>query len=285
MVTAKMLRDKGSIPFIRLMMRSHQFSLQPDEYFTLRRIISGEFDCDLKRWADAAVEFGTPLIVEYGTEVNGDWFPWSAPYNLEEGETMEKDAGPAKVPGLFKSAFRHIVELMRERGAYNITWAFHIYSENYPQGRYWNQPKNYYPGDDVVDWVGISAYASEKPCDHRCPSFESLMTSTLAMMAEATTTKPFFLFELGVTDNNPGCDAKAWLTAAMNDLLTGRWPNVKGFAWWNENWMNGRPASCTAPTDETVMMVQKSSILGSTLRQALADGPNAGKLVDRPIYP
>jgi hypothetical protein len=36
---------------------------------------------DLAAWADGARNFGTPLVVEYGTEVNGDWNPWSAPYN------------------------------------------------------------------------------------------------------------------------------------------------------------------------------------------------------------
>ena len=79
--TAGWIRDRGSVPFIRLMMRSQRQPLVTDPTFTLDRIIAGEFDRDLSAWADAARQFATPLAVEYGTEVNGDLNPWSAPYN------------------------------------------------------------------------------------------------------------------------------------------------------------------------------------------------------------
>src|SRR4051812_40570032 len=101
--TAGWIRARGAIPFIRLMMRSQPQPLVTDPNFTLARIIGGEFDGDLTAWADAARAFATPLAVEYGTEVNGDWNPWSAPYNggLDVG------------PDLFRQAYRHVVALMR----------------------------------------------------------------------------------------------------------------------------------------------------------------------------
>jgi len=150
--TATWIRARGSVPFIRLMMRSQKIPLVTDPVFTLDAIIAGRFDADLRRWADAAKAFRTPLIVEYGTEVNGDWNPWSAPYN------GGLDVGPAK----FKAAYRHIVETVRARGAANITWALHYNSQNFPGTDHRNVPSAYYPGDDVVDWVGISAYGSEQ---------------------------------------------------------------------------------------------------------------------------
>src|SRR5947208_2448196 len=75
---------------------------------------------NLAAWADAARASG-PLIVEYGTEVNGDWNPWSAPYN------SGLDVGPGK----FQKAYRHIVGVMRARGA-NITWALHYNAQPFP---------------------------------------------------------------------------------------------------------------------------------------------------------
>src|SRR5438270_457268 len=74
-------------------------------------------------------------------------------------------------PGTFKRAYRHIVELMRSRKATNITWALHYNSENFPGTDPRNRPVAYYPGDDLVDWVGISAYGSERSNDQRCPTF------------------------------------------------------------------------------------------------------------------
>ena len=115
--TAGWIRGRGAVPFIRLMMRSQRQPLITDPVFTLDRILAGEFDADLSAWADQARAFG-PLVVEYGTEVNGDWNVWSAPYN------GGLDIGPQK----FKRAYRHIVQLMRARGATNITWALHYNS-------------------------------------------------------------------------------------------------------------------------------------------------------------
>ena len=225
--TAGWIRARGAIPFIRLMMRSQPQPLVTDPNFTLARIIGGEFDGDLTAWADAARAFATPLAVEYGTEVNGDWNPWSAPYNggLDVG------------PDLFRQAYRHVVTVMRARGASNITWALHYDAENYPQDPR-NVPASYYPGDDVVDWVGISAYGSERSNDDRCPTFRALVDGMVPQLRAATTTKPLFIFEFGNTDNNPRCAAGPWVTAALADLLGGRWPDVRGFSWWNERWFN-----------------------------------------------
>jgi hypothetical protein len=264
--TASWIRDRGSIPFIRLMMRSQRQPLVTDPTFTLDRIIGGEFDVDLERWADAARAFGSPLIVEYGTEVNGDWNPWSAPYN------GGLDVGPAK----FKLAYRHIVTVMRSRGVTNVTWALHYNAQNFPEDPR-NVPRAYYPGDDVVDWIGVSAYGSERPHDHRCPSLRRLIDDVLPQLRDATTTRPFFVFEFGITDNNPGCPAGPWVQAGLADLLGGRWPELRGFAWWNEHWQND-----ANPVDDSDMLVQDNAAVGQAFNHALTSS-GMGKVADRPV--
>ena len=51
----------------------------PDK-FGLNQIIAGKWDNYIDRWGDAAREFGKPMIVVFGVEMNGDWFPWSGTY-------------------------------------------------------------------------------------------------------------------------------------------------------------------------------------------------------------
>lgn len=262
--TSAWVRKRGAIPFIRLMMRSQRQPLVTDPSFTLDRIIAGEFDGDLAAWADAARKFGSALVVEYGTEVNGDWNPWSAPYN------GGLDVGPAK----FKEAYRHIVALMRKRGATNITWALHYNGENFPQDPR-NVPASYYPGDDVVDWVGISAYGSERSTDDRCPAFRSLVEDMLPQLHAATPTKPLFIFEFGITNNNPRCAAAPWVRAAFADLLSGRWPDVRGFAWWQERWNNDGALGSD-------MLVQDDVGVAAAFRDALT-GSTAPSVVDVPL--
>jgi hypothetical protein len=268
MATVTWMRNRGSVPFIRLMMRSQKVPLVTDPVFTLDRILAGEFDGDLRAWADAAKRFGTPLIVEYGTEVNGDWNPWSAPYNGGH------DIGPGK----FRRAYRHIVELMRGRGASNITWALHYNGENYPGDDARNVPSAYYPGDDVVDWMGISAYGSERSNDRRCPSFRSLVDSALLELRAATVAKPLFIFEFASTHGNPGCPQTPWVTEALADLFGGRWPDIRGFSWWQESFTNDPLAG-----GFTDYLVQDNAAVASAFRSALT-GPDAAKVLDRALF-
>jgi hypothetical protein len=55
-----------------------------DPVFTLQRIIDGKFDDDLVRWAHDANRVHIPIIIDFGAEMNGDWFPWSGILNGEE---------------------------------------------------------------------------------------------------------------------------------------------------------------------------------------------------------
>ncbi len=262
--TATWVRERGAVPFIRMMLRSQRGVLMIDPTFTLDRIVAGEFDGDLAAWADQARAFGSPLIVEYGTEVNGDWNVWSAPYN------GGLDVGPAK----FKRAYRHIVELMRGRGATNITWALHYNGQNWPGSDPRNHPAPYYPGDDVVDWVGISVYGSERSNDDRCPTFRSLVDGIVPELLAATTTKPLFIFEIGITGNNPACPAGPWVEAAFEDLLGGRWPDVRGFAWWQQRFVDD-----PAVGGITDYLVQNNPAVTAAFRAALA----SPQIVDRPM--
>ena len=267
LATASWIRDRGAVPFIRLMMRSQKVPLVTDPVFTLDRILAGEFDRDLAGWADAARKFATPLVVEYGTEVNGDWNPWSAEYN------GGLDVGPAK----FRAAYRHIVEVMRSRGAANLTWAMHYAGENFPGTDRRNVPAAYYPGDDVVDWVGISTYGSERTNDQRCPSLRSLVDAMLPQLRAATATRPLFIFEFASTTGNPGCPAAPWVRDALADLLGGRWPDLRGFSWWQQRFTDD-----PAVGGSTDFYVQDDPAVAAEFRAALT-GPGALKVLDRPL--
>lgn len=70
--TVTWIREAGSIPYIRLMLRSSWEQDIAEPVFNLQAIINGEFDTDLHNWCAAARDFGTPLLAEYGTEVNGE---------------------------------------------------------------------------------------------------------------------------------------------------------------------------------------------------------------------
>jgi hypothetical protein len=229
-VTAEAIRARGAVPFIRLHMRSQNRQLIPDPRYTLDRINAGEFDGELRAWADGAKAFGTALIVQYGTEVNGDWNPWSAPYN------GGYPAGPAK----FQQAFRHIVEVMRDQGANNITWALHLNGENWPSDTPLNNAGAYYPGDDVVDWIGFSMYQNQGPDLTRCRDIDRAPRGPRRRSSETSRGGSQSSSSSWERISSP-LPANRWSgrRKTLEDLLGGRWPEVHGFSWWSETFTDG----------------------------------------------
>jgi len=282
------IRNVGSVPFIRLMLRtsSDEQTKKKEKHYTLERINNGCFDEQLRAWGEGARAFGTPLIVEWGTEVNGNWFHWNGEWN----NTGDSNIGPTQ----FRRAFRRIVRMIRdEAGARNITWVFHASSAGEPDYRQnpWNQICNYYPGDEYVDWIGLSVYGAQKPeTGQSCLSFCSLMDKALKELGDLKDRKPLFILEFGATggltnsSQNQGdclpkqCVATEWAKDALSRLLGNQWPEVRGFSWWNETWRD--QGDFYKKTYESDMRVQ--CVPG--LREVFQNLLNSPRLVTRPLY-
>lgn len=252
--TASWIREHGAVPFIRLMLRTTAEQDIAEPVYTLEDIAAGDFDGDLAAWGRAAAAFGTPLIVEFGTEVNGEWFSWNGTWN----------GGATTGPQRFRAAFRHIVEMVRDEGASNITWVFHVDMQDAPEED-WNRFENYYPGEDVVDWVGVSVYGAGEPDEDEWTEFRDGMDATVPRLNAMAPGKPVFVLEFGVTMGNPLGDAAEWADDALGDLIGGRWPSVRGFSWWNEMWEND-----DNPAHDTNMRVQDIPGMSAVFREHLA---------------
>jgi hypothetical protein len=224
--TASWIRANGSVPYIRLMLLSSSTIPRPDPVYSLKNIIDGKFDSLFRSWMQDARRFGSPVIAEYGVEVDGWWFPWNGLYNREGGSYPDSVAR-------FREAYRHIIRIAREEGAYNIRWVFHVDPFDEPVVN-WNKFENYYPGDEWIDWVGASVYGRQLPSDPEVEPFRQQMDGVYERMRRMTN-KAFIVCEFGNIDD---ANQVAWTTAALSDLVGGRWPKVIGFSWWNTTFEN-----------------------------------------------
>ncbi|WP_273379283.1 stalk domain-containing protein [Symbiobacterium thermophilum] len=86
----------------------------------------------VRAYARKLAEYGQPVFLRFGNEMNGNWVPWYGN------------------PELYKEKFRLVARIMREE-APNVAmvWAPNFVGADYMP---------YYPGDEWVDWVGVSAY-------------------------------------------------------------------------------------------------------------------------------
>ena len=211
--------------------RPYQQDHGPDR-FSLDAIVAGKWDAYIDDWARQAKEFGRPLFVAWGLEMNGTWFPWSG-YFYGAGRELSKDvfAGPE----LFKKAYRHVVDRVRAAGANNIIWVFHVNNYSYPVED-WNDFKEYYPGDDYVDWLGMSAYGKQFRHDPWISATDA-MTYAYDDLCSIHPSKPVMLAEWGIGEFPTAGDKAAWITEAFQ-TMKGRFPRLKAAVYWNERWQN-----------------------------------------------
>jgi hypothetical protein len=284
--TAKWIRARGSVPFIRLMLRKSTNEIKEanhveevDNYrYNLDHVLSTDravnADDKLYAWGIDAKRFATPLIVEFGTEVNNSSHAWNGMWNGRE-------AGADK----FKRAYQHIVNVIRDRaGATNVIWVFHADASPSPDpaagGATWNTVASYYPGKDYVDWLGLSAYGPQMS-DEDCESFHDVMDRGYKELEAATAddpTKPVFVLEFGITGDHGKCNPGTWVNEALTELLAGRtWPRVRGFSWWNEVFKNGPGKK------KTNTRLQSHSRIRNAFRAHLLES-DRGKVIYRPIF-
>jgi hypothetical protein len=259
--TASWIRERGSIPFLRLMLRSSPEQNRAERSFGLERILKGLLDEDFRAWARAARDFRSPLLVEFGTEVNGQWFPWNGWWNGKGRVGTYGDPASADGPERFRDAYRRIIQTMRSEGASNILWVFHVNCGDYPRAD-WNRLENYYPGDDYVDCLGVSVYGAQTPMQEEWLEFRQMMDDVYPRLAALSPSRPLMVLEFGACRSNPHGDQADWAERALRDLVQGRWPRVIGFSWWNEAWQNDEQ-----PEHDTSMRLQDNPSLAEVFQR------------------
>jgi len=229
--------DAGCIPYIRMMAWSNaDWDDEPDEKYRMQSIIDGDYDKELVRWFQDAKTTETLLMVVFGVEVNGSWFPWNGKWNGGGSKEGYGDKNISDGPERFVDAYRHIVNISNEQGADNINWVFHINNDSIPEV-IWNKMRNYYPGDDYVDWIGVSVYGAQEPDDDWI-LFSDLMDDVYTEVSNISKNKPLALLEFGVVDGHKAEDKAEWIKDALDSLSSNRYPRIKAIGWWHESWEN-----------------------------------------------
>jgi Glycosyl hydrolase family 26 len=139
-------------------------------------IAAGTYDDYLRTFADSVRDFGRPVVIGFGHEMNATWYSW----------------GYKHVPApTFVAAWRHIVTLFRAQGADNVTWLWTINADRPGTGPI----AQWWPGAKYVTWVGIDGYYYLSSDD-----FASVFGGTIAHV-RAFTDKPVLLSETAVGPN------------------------------------------------------------------------------------
>jgi hypothetical protein len=234
--TMEIVSGYGAIPLIFWSPwdRPYMEDRGPDR-FNLPDILAGKWDSYIDQWADAARAYGKPILVSWGLEMNGDWFPWSGIFYGGGRVIGAKNGQPLHAgPELVKQAYRYVVDRVRARKALNILWGFHVNNATIP-GEAWNSMEHYYPGAEYVDWLGLSVYGKIMRGGDWA-SFANVMDGAYGEICRLDPGKPVILAEWGVGEFPPDNKAE-FITRAFTGLET-RYPRVKAAVFWHERWEN-----------------------------------------------
>jgi hypothetical protein len=105
----------------------------------LVEITSGGVDGYINEFINRVVTYGNPVVVRFGHEMNGNWYPWGGR------------------PEEYVRAYRYVVDKFRERGVGNVRFMWSINAESVPVEPI-SEVGKYYPGDGYVDVIGIDGF-------------------------------------------------------------------------------------------------------------------------------
>ncbi len=243
----------------------------PDR-FSLTEIINGKWDSYIDQWAEAARKFGKPMLVVFGNEMNGDWFPWSGAYYGGE-EKVSENPPRWKGPETYKTAYRHVVDRVRAKGATNIKWMFHTNNYSYPLNT-WNFAPAYYPGADYVDWLGISVYGQQFK-DEPWADIPSLVDWPYKELSGLDPNKPIMIAEWGTGEFPHSGNKGEWIRQGL-ELFRTRYPRLKAAVYWHERWQNEDGSYSNLHVDSSVESLQ-------AYRKGVLNPEWLGQLLLRPL--
>ncbi|WP_082772004.1 glycoside hydrolase family 26 protein [Actinoplanes sp. TFC3] len=157
-----------------------------------------------------------PILVRWGHEFNGNWYPWGIANNNAD-------------PSLYVRAYRHVHDLATAAGARNVQWVWACNNGSAPDEPF-NDPAAAYPGDRYVDWVGIDGYnwgfgPSWDPTGDHWASFDATFATAYAKARAVAPHRPVMLGEFASSED--GGDKAQWLRDMDATLSSGAYPNLK----------------------------------------------------------
>jgi mannan endo-1,4-beta-mannosidase len=177
--------------------------------YRLSNISAGNFDAYITEWAKGIKDLGYPVAIRFAHEMNGYWYPWCESANGNHS-------------GDYVAAWRHVHDLFERLGADNVIWVWSpnvVYENATPL-------KQLYPGDDYVDWVGLSGYYGTAGME-TYQTFDQIYRGTLNEL-KTVSKRPIVVTETAATDVQ-GRKAD-WIADLLQTLP--KHPEIIGFLWY-----------------------------------------------------
>jgi hypothetical protein len=170
-------------------------------------VTDGSADDVIRSAAERLAAYREPMLLRWAWEMNGDWFEWDGSHNGSD-------------PDAYVRAYRRIHRIFRAAGAANVAFVWSPNWNSSPDAA-WNRMERYYPGDQYVDWVGVSGYNFFA---------ESPRTLFRHVVRAYGRKKPIMLSETAAIEHG-GKSKAEWITALA--AYVRRTPSIGAVVWFD----------------------------------------------------
>jgi beta-mannanase len=251
-----LVERRGSVPMITW---EPWAGVPNDPSWSLRAaILSGQHDAYIEGWARGMAAYGKPVLLRFAHEMHDNLdYPWA----------IDKLGNTASD---YIAAWRHVRDIFENQGATNVVW---VWSPNTlgesSSAIHLDVYRSLYPGDEYVDWVGLSIYNTGPNVRWLAPPWRSLSAALDSPYEaiSALTDKPLVLAE--VASAEAGGDKGAWIREGLGPTLVTQFPRVKALVWFDvvkeESWTvtssGGAYAAFVDAVRQTHFMADRSGLL------------------------
>src|SRR5258708_16161924 len=210
----------GSTPFITWEPWGPAPYTAGNNTFPLQSIAAGSFDAYIDSWANGLHAYGGPVLLDFGHEMDGNWYPWGY-------------GGNGNTAADFIAAYRHVHDPFAQAGATNVQFVWTVAIWN-PAGI---DPPTLYPGDAYVDWTAIDVFNWGAAGGGWASLSAGLDATHVYARLASLTAKPMMLGEWASAEATPSDPAGASKSQRILDAaqaLAGtytRIPAVSGVNW------------------------------------------------------
>jgi mannan endo-1,4-beta-mannosidase len=168
---------------------------------SLDKITSGREDTWLRKYAQDVGELGSPVIMSFAPEANGNWYSWGYPHVR---------------PDAVVKAWRHVVDVFREAKVRNVKWAW-IMNVRFTGSE---DISLLWPGDRYVNILGIDGYFTSPS------SFAAFFGPTIVQMKQLSS-DPVLITETAAAPSAGKTGALSQLAAGVEQF------GLVGFVWFD----------------------------------------------------
>jgi hypothetical protein len=199
----------------------------------LDQILAGQADSEFDRIGRDLGSINHTIYVRLMHEMNGSWYSYSAS-RVSDGEPKYRDV------------FRRGVTRMKAAGGSNLrfVWCPYVRAPVWSS----NPLRNFYPGDDVVDILGLDGYANDRPSTPF--TFNLVFDAAVDEISAIHATKPVWLCEWGMNAwDYSATEKEQFFNDALQSFKTQRYSRVKASLYFHSTqegyrWRVDDPVAC-----------------------------------------